>query len=295
MAYTGLIAAIQQTSALPAGLMVGLVFILVGLSFKLSVVPFHMWTPDVYQGAPTPITAYMAGAPKFAAFALFLRVMSGPFGAMAPRWQMLIEVLSILSMVYGAFAAIPQINIKRLMAYSSIGHMGYALMGLAAASDSGVRATLIYLAAYLVMNAGVFAVITAMRRKGREVTSIADLAGLGRTDPGLAAVLAIFMFSMVGAPPLAGFFGKLMVFAAAWQSGLYVLVVIGAVSSIVGAYYYLRVVKVMYFDASAEGLDRPARSLLFVSGSMGLATVFFILALGPLMTMARQAALALGG
>ncbi len=197
MAYTGLIAAIQQTSALPAGLMVGLVFILVGLSFKLSVVPFHMWTPDVYQGAPTPITAYMAGAPKFAAFALFLRVMSGPFGAMAPRWQMLIEVLSILSMVYGAFAAIPQTNIKRLMAYSSIGHMGYALMGLAAASASGVRATLIYLAAYLVMNAGVFAVITAMRRKGREVTSIADLAGLGRTDPGLAAVLAIFMFSMV--------------------------------------------------------------------------------------------------
>lgn len=295
MAYTGLIAAIQQTSALPAGLMVGLVFILVGLSFKLSVVPFHMWTPDVYQGAPTPITAYMAGAPKFAAFALFLRVMSGPFGAMAPRWQMLIEVLSILSMVYGAFAAIPQTNIKRLMAYSSIGHMGYALMGLAAASASGVRATLIYLAAYLVMNAGVFAVITAMRRKGREVTSIADLAGLGRTDPGLAAVLAIFMFSMVGAPPLAGFFGKLMVFAAAWQSGLYVLVVIGAVSSIVGAYYYLRVVKVMYFDASAEGLDRPARSLLFVSGGMGLATVFFILALGPLMAMARQAALALGG
>lgn len=295
MEYSGLIAAIQQTTALPVGLMVGLVFLVVGLCFKLSVVPFHMWTPDVYQGAPTPVTAYMAGAPKFATFALLLRVMSGPFGAMAPRWQILIETLSILSMVYGALAAIPQTNIKRLMAYSSIGHMGYALMGLAAASTNGVRATLVYLAAYLVMNAGVFAVITAMRRKGREVTSLADLSGLGRTDPGLAAALAVFMFSMVGAPPLAGFFGKLMVFAAAWQSGLYVLVGIGALSSVIGAYYYLRVVKVMYFDASAERLDQPARSLVFVSGSMGLATVFFVLALGPLMALARQAALALGG
>lgn len=295
MEYTGLIAAIHASGTLAPGLIVGIVFVVVGLCFKLSAVPFHMWTPDVYQGAPTPVTAYMAGAPKFAAFALFLRVMVGPFGAVAPRWQILIETVSMLSMVYGAFAAIPQTDIKRLMAYSSIGHMGYAMMGLASASAAGVRATLIYLAAYLVMNAGVFAGIAAMRRKGREVTAISDLAGLSKTDPGMAAALAIFMFSMVGAPPLAGFFGKFMVFAAAWQAGLYVLVVVGAVSSIVGAYYYLRVVKVMYFDAPAEGLDRPAPSLLFVSGGMGLATVFFILVLGPLMNMAQQAALALAG
>ncbi|MCG0994220.1 NADH-quinone oxidoreductase subunit NuoN [Acetobacter indonesiensis] len=295
MEYGGLIAAIHAGGEIPAGLMVGIVFVVVGLCFKLSAVPFHMWTPDVYQGAPTPVTAYMAGAPKFAAFALFLRVMVGPFGMVAPRWQILIETVSMLSMVYGAFAAIPQTDIKRLMAYSSIGHMGYAMMGLASASSTGVRATLIYLAAYLVMNAGVFAGIASMRRKGREVTAIADLAGLSKTDPGMAAALAIFMFSMVGAPPLAGFFGKFMVFAAAWQAGLYVLVCVGAVSSIVGAYYYLRVVKVMYFDAPAEGLDRAAPSLLFVSGGMGLATVFFILVLGPLMTMAQQAAMALAG
>ncbi|MCP1241487.1 NADH-quinone oxidoreductase subunit NuoN [Acetobacter lambici] len=295
MEYTGLVDAVRASAMPPMGLVVGIVFIVVGLCFKLSAVPFHMWTPDVYQGAPTPVTAYMAGAPKFAAFALFLRVMAGPFGSIAPRWQILVETVSVLSMVYGAFAAIPQTNIKRLMAYSSIGHMGYAMMGLAAASTVGTQATLIYLAAYFVMNAGVFAGITAMRRNGREVNSIADLAGLGRSDPGMALALAIFMFSMVGAPPLAGFFGKFMVFAAAWQSGLYALVCIGALSSVVGAYYYLRVVKVMYFDAPADALDRPAPSLLFVSGGMGVATVVFAIVLGPIMSVAHQAALALAG
>lgn len=295
MEYAGLVDAVRAAALPPMGLVVGIVFIVVGLCFKLSAVPFHMWTPDVYQGAPTPVTAYMAGAPKFAAFALFLRVMAGPFGSVAPRWQILVEAVSVLSMVYGAFAAIPQTNIKRLMAYSSIGHMGYAMMGLAAASTAGTQATLIYLAAYFVMNAGVFAGITAMRRNGREVNSIADLAGLGRSDPAMALALAVFMFSMVGAPPLAGFFGKFMVFAAAWQSGLYVLVCIGALSSIVGAYYYLRVVKVMYFDAPAHALDRPAPSLLFVSGGMGVATVVFAVVLGPIMSVAHQAALALAG
>ncbi|MDE7547436.1 NADH-quinone oxidoreductase subunit NuoN [Acetobacter fabarum] len=295
MEYTGLVDAVRAAVMPPMGLVVGIVFIVVGLCFKLSAVPFHMWTPDVYQGAPTPVTAYMAGAPKFAAFALFLRVMAGPFGSVAPRWQILVEAVSVLSMVYGAFAAIPQTNIKRLMAYSSIGHMGYAMMGLAAASTAGTQATLVYLAAYFVMNAGVFAGITAMRRNGREVNSIADLAGLGRSDPAMALALAVFMFSMVGAPPLAGFFGKFMVFAAAWQSGLYVLVCVGALSSIVGAYYYLRVVKVMYFDAPAHVLDRPAPSLLFVSGGMGVATVVFAVVLGPIMSVAHQAALALAG
>lgn len=295
MEYSGLVAAVRSVATPPMGLVVGIVFIIVGLCFKLSVVPFHMWTPDVYQGSPTPVTAYMAGAPKFAAFALFLRVMAGPFGSVAPRWQLLVEAVSVLSMVYGAFAAIPQTNIKRLMAYSSIGHMGYAMMGLVSASVAGVQATLVYLAAYLVMNAGVFACIGAMRRNGREVSGIADLAGLSRTNPGMAAALAIFMFSMAGVPPLAGFFGKFMVFAAAWHSGLYALVAIGAVSSIVGAYYYLRVVKVMYFDEPAQAFDRPASSLLFVSGGMGLVTVLFVALLGPLMMVAKQAALALAG
>ncbi|MFT9399535.1 NADH-quinone oxidoreductase subunit NuoN [Acetobacter sp.] len=295
MDYAGLLTAIGSEESLPLGLMVGIVFVVVGLCFKLSAVPFHMWTPDVYQGAPTPVTAYMASAPKFAAFALFLRVMTGPFGTMAPRWQILVELVALLSMVYGALAAIPQTDIKRLMAYSSIGHMGYAMMGLASASAAGVRATLIYLAAYLVMNAGVFAVIATMQRKGHEVTTIADLAGLGRREPGLAAALAIFMFSMIGVPPLAGFFGKFMVFAAAWQSHLYALVAIGALSSIVGAYYYLRVVKVLYFEESAEAFDRPATTLLFVTGGMSVATVLFILALGPLMTVAQHAAQALVG
>ncbi|GAN60789.1 NADH-quinone oxidoreductase subunit N [Acetobacter cibinongensis] len=295
MDYAGLLTAIGSEESPPLGLMVGIVFVVVGLCFKLSAVPFHMWTPDVYQGAPTPVTAYMASAPKFAAFALFLRVMTGPFGTMAPRWQILVEVVSLLSMVYGALAAIPQTDIKRLMAYSSIGHMGYAMMGLASASAAGVRATLIYLAAYLVMNAGVFAVIATMQRKGHEVTTIADLAGLGRREPGLAAALAIFMFSMIGVPPLAGFFGKFMVFAAAWQSHLYALVAIGALSSIVGAYYYLRIVKVLYFEESAEAFDPPATTLLFVTGGMSAATVLFILALGPLMTVAQHAAQALVG
>ncbi|MGO3518447.1 MAG: NADH-quinone oxidoreductase subunit N, partial [Acetobacter cibinongensis] len=295
MDYAGLLTAIGSEESLPLGLMVGIVFVVVGLCFKLSAVPFHMWTPDVYQGAPTPVTAYMASAPKFAAFALFLRVMTGPFGTMAPRWQILVEVVSLLSMVYGALAAIPQTDIKRLMAYSSIGHMGYAMMGLASASAAGGCATLIYLAAYLVMNAGVFAVIATMQRKGHEVTTIADLAGLGRREPGLAAALAIFMFSMIGVPPLAGFFGKFMVFAAAWQSHLYALVAIGALSSIVGAYYYLRIVKVLYFEESAEAFDPPATTLLFVTGGMSAATVLFILALGPLMTVAQHAAQALVG
>lgn len=295
MEYTGLVEAVRSAAIPPMGLVVGIVFVLVGLSFKLSLVPFHMWTPDVYQGAPTPVTAYMAGAPKFAAFALFLRVMAGPFGAVAPRWQILIETVSVLSMVYGAFAAIPQTNIKRLMAYSSIGHMGYALMGLAAASTVGLQATLVYLSAYLIMNAGTFGCIAAMRRNGREVNGIADLAGLGKTDPGMALVLAIFMFSMVGAPPLAGFFGKFLVFAAAWQAGLYPLVIVGAAASVVGAYYYLRIVKVMYFDVPDQALDRPTPGLWFVSGGMGLATVLFIVVLGPILSCAHQAAVALAG
>lgn len=295
MEYHGLINAVRSVDALPMGLVVGIVFILVGLCFKLSIVPFHMWTPDVYQGSLTPVTAYMSVAPKFAAFALLLRVMLESFGGIAPRWALLLEAVSMLSMLYGALAAIPQSNIKRLMAYSSIGHMGYAMMGLIADSVVGVQATLIYLAAYLFMNSGAFACISAMRRKGYEVFGIEDLAGLSKTDPGMAAAMAIFMFSMAGVPPLAGFFGKFVVFATAWQSGFYTLVAVGVISSVIGAYYYLRIVKVMYFDAPVQAFDRPAPSLMFVSGSMSVATVLFVVFLGPLMTVAQQAAVALAG
>ncbi len=295
MEYSGLISAIRTVDTVPMGLVVGIVFILVGLCFKLSIVPFHMWTPDVYQGSLTPVTAYMSVAPKFAAFALLLRVMLESFGTMAPRWALLLEAVSMLSMVYGALAAIPQSNIKRLMAYSSIGHMGYAMMGVVADTVWGVQATLIYLVAYLFMNSGTFACISAMRKKGYEVFDIADLAGLSKTNPGMAAALAVFMFSMAGVPPLAGFFGKFVVFAAAWQSGFYGLVVVAVISSIIGAYYYLRVVKVMYFDAPVQAFDHPAPSLVLVFGSMSIVTVLFVAFLGPLMMVAQQAAVALAG
>jgi NADH-quinone oxidoreductase subunit N len=293
MEYGGIQTAISGSAAVPMGLMVGIVFMLAGLTFKLSAVPFHMWTPDVYQGAPTPVTAFMAGAPKFAAFALLLRVMAGPFGHAAPQWQILVEGISMLSMLFGSVAAIAQTDIKRLMAYSSIGHMGYALMGLCAGTTQGMRATLIYLTTYLLMNVGAFAVIVAMRRKGRGVTAIADLAGLSKTDPGLAVAMAIFMLSMAGMPPLAGLFGKAMVFYAAINAHLFALAVVGAASSLIGAYYYVHVVKVMYFDEAAAPFDRRPLSLSFVSAGMGIATAGFLLVLGPVSNAAQAAALAL--
>ncbi|GBQ29106.1 NADH-quinone oxidoreductase subunit NuoN [Gluconacetobacter azotocaptans] len=291
--YGGIQTAMSATSAVPMGLMFGIVFMLAGLAFKLSAVPFHMWTPDVYQGAPSSVTAFMAGAPKIAAFALLLRVMAGPFGHVSPQWQILVEGISIVSMLFGSLAAIAQTDIKRLMAYSSIGHMGYALMGLSAGTAEGMRGTLVYLTTYLLMNVGAFAVIIAMRRKGRGVTAIADLSGLNRTDSGLAMAMAIFMFSMAGAPPLAGFFGKLMVFYAAVNAHLYALAAIGVVSSVIGAYYYVRIVKVMFFDAAAPAFDRRPLSLSFVSIGMGIATTGFLLVLGPVSTAAQAAAAAL--
>jgi NADH-quinone oxidoreductase subunit N len=229
------------------GTIIGIVFVLVGLAFKISAAPFHMWTPDVYEGAPTPITALFGTAPKVAAMALFLSVMLGPFGHLLSQWQMLIEILSIISMILGALAAIGQTNFKRLLAYSSIGHMGYALIGLAAGTEAGVQATLIYLAIYIVMSFGTFACIIAMRRKGQYIETIADLAGLSTQNPLYALALAILMWSMAGIPPLSGFFGKLYVFSAAINAGLDTLAVIGVLTSVIGAYYYLRVIKVMYF------------------------------------------------
>ena len=290
MQYRALQTALAASAAIPAGLVVGIVFIIVGLAFKISAVPFHMWTPDVYQGAPAPVTAFMSGAPKLAAFALLLRVMASPFGHVTPQWQLLIEILAIASMLFGSLAAIPQTSIKRLMAYSSIGHMGYALIGLAAATPAGVRGTLVYLATYLFMNAGAFAVIVAMRRRGRAVERIADLAGLSRSDPALALMMAIFMFSMIGVPPLSGFFGKLLVFSAALAAGMPTLVVVGIVSSVIGAVYYLRVVRAMYVDPREPAFDPRPASVSLVSIGMGLVTGLFILVLGPVTSAAQAAA-----
>jgi NADH-quinone oxidoreductase subunit N len=278
-----------------AGLVVGIVFVIAGLAFKVSAVPFHMWTPDVYEGAPTPVTAFFAAAPKVAAIALLTRVLAGPFDGLAAQWSQVIVLVSLGSMVLGAFAAIGQRNIKRLMAYSSIGHVGYALMGLAVHSESGLRGLLLYMAIYVLMNLGTFAVIVAMRRRGRALEQVDDLAGLGRTDPAMAAWMAVFMFSMAGIPPLAGFFGKLYVFLAAVQGGFWTLAVVGVLSSVVGAYYYLRIVKVMYFDQGEGAFDPVPASLGVVMAGTGLFTLLFFLFPAPILAAAQAAVAALTG
>jgi NADH-quinone oxidoreductase subunit N len=276
------------------GLVTGIVFIAVGLAFKCAAVPFHMWTPDVYEGAPTPVTAFFSIAPKTAAIVLFVRVMVGPFGGLLVEWRQIIWFIAVASMLLGAFAAINQRNIKRLMAYSSIGHVGYALIGLAAGSPAGVRGVLIYLAIYIFMNAGTFAVILAMQRDGRMIEDMDSLAGLSRTRPGLALALAIFMFSMAGIPPLAGFFAKIYVFLAAIDQKLYGLAVIGVLASVVSAYYYLRIVKLMYFDEPAPAYDRPMppalRTVLLVTA---IVTLFFVVYPGPIVDGADAVAAAL--
>jgi NADH-quinone oxidoreductase subunit N len=273
------------------GLIIGIVFLATGIAFKVSAVPFHMWTPDVYEGAPTPVTAFFAVAPKIAALGLFVRVMIGPFGELVAQWQQIIIFISIASMVLGAFAAINQQNIKRLMAYSSIGHVGYALVGLAPGTEEGVRGLLIYVAIYLFMNVGTFAVILCMRQKNRMVEGISDLAGLSRTHPVMAVMMAIFMFSLAGIPPLAGFFGKLYVFLAAVEAGLYTLAVIGVVTSVVSAFYYLRIVKIMFFDEPAESFDTPIGwEMTTILGITGIVTLLFFVLPSPILDSAAAAA-----
>ncbi len=276
------------------GLIVGLVFVLTGLAFKVSAVPFHMWTPDVYEGAPTPVTAFFATAPKIAAMALFIRVMMGPFGGLFEEWQQIIMVISVASMALGAFAAINQTNIKRLMAYSSIGHMGYVLIGLATGTEKGISAIGVYLAIYLVMNLGVFACILCMRQGGRMVERIDDLKGLSKTNPAMALGLGMLMFSMAGIPPLAGFFGKLVIFEAAIEAELYTLAIIGVLASVVGAFYYVRIVKLMYFDEPAESFDSPVGGglKLMILGS-SVAMLVIPVVLNPVVTSAAIAAASL--
>ncbi len=281
----------QAGEPVPTGLIVGLVFILAGLAFKVSAVPFHMWTPDVYEGAPTPVTAFFAVVPKLAAVALFVRVMIDPFGDLVPQWQQIVVFISVASMVLGAFAAIGQKDIKRLMAYSSIGNIGYMLIGLAVGTEAGVRGILIYLAIYVAMTLGAFTVILCMRRNDTPVTEIADLAGLSKTNPVMAFALAIFMFSLAGIPPLAGFFAKLYIFLAAVEAGFFALAIIGVLASVVAAFYYIRIVKVMYFDDAVEPLDRrfgrDARIVMLASTAFVL---FFFLYPSPVLTSAANAA-----
>ncbi len=272
------------------GLIVGLVFLMVGLAFKISAVPFHMWTPDVYEGAPTPVTAFFAAAPKLAAFSLLVRTLLMGFPGIATQWQQIIVFLSIASMVLGAFAAIGQKNIKRLMAYSSIGHVGYALIGLATNSEAGTQALLVYLAIYIVMTIGAFACILSMRTADGPVEDIDSLAGLANKNLGMAFVLAMIFFSMAGIPPLAGFFAKLYVFGAAMKAGLYTLAVIGVLSSVVGAYYYLRVVKVMFFDESKVTFLPVVRSTGVVMTLAGAFVLLFVVMPSPLVDAALEAA-----
>ena len=279
----------QETRSL--GLVFGLVFVLAGLAFKISAVPFHMWTPDVYEGAPTPVTAFFASGPKVAAMAILVRIVSDAFIPVVADWRQVVVFIAIASMLLGSFAAIGQKNIKRLMAYSSIGHMGYALVGLAAGSETGVSSIALYMLIYMVMTLGTFACIMSMRRAdGTAVEDVSDLAGLSSTRPFMALVLTALMFSLAGIPPLAGFFAKYFVFLAAIEAKLYALAIIGVLSSVVGAYYYLRVVKLMWFDKPTGEFARTSGVLKLVFGFSGLFVTAYVLFGGPVGTAASAAA-----
>ena len=295
--FCGGTAFVQISQALLAGkageigTVIGLVFVVAGLAFKVSAVPFHMWTPDVYEGAPTPVTALFAVAPKIAAISLMVSVLMGPFKPLFAQWQQIIVVASILSMALGAFAALRQQNIKRLMAYSSIGNVGYVLLGLASGSEKGIQSVVFYLAIYVVMTLGTFSIILMMKRRDIMVENVSDLAGLGKSHPLMAFAMLLFMFSMAGIPPLAGFWGKLYIFMAAVEAKLFMPAVLGVLASVVASYYYLRIVKVMYFDESTETLDLPAfgvnRSVAFVAAVL---VAVFSLAPQPLSLVAAAAA-----
>ena len=290
----GPVAAAISAGETGLGFIFGMVFVLAGITFKISAVPFHMWTPDVYEGAPTPVTAFFASAPKVAAMAIIVRLLTEAFGPAADEWRQVVVFIAIASMVLGAFAAIGQRNIKRLMAYSSITHMGYALVGLAADSEAGVKGVALYMAIYLFTTLGVFAIIMAMRLKeGGNVENIDDLAGLSTTEPVMAVVLTALMFSLAGVPPLAGFFGKYFVFLAAIDAKLYTLAIIGIVSSVVACFYYLRVIKVMWFDEPTVEFSRVAGELRFVFGISGLFAIGYLLFGGALNDAAEAAAAAL--
>lgn len=277
--FSSIAGAIGNLDQAPIGAIVGLVFVLAGLAFKVSAVPFHMWTPDVYEGSQTPVTAFFAVAPKVAALALLARTLYVPFGDMSGSWQQVVIFMSVASMVLGSFAAIMQSNIKRLMAYSSIGHIGFALLGLVAGNAEGLRGVMIYMAIYLVMNVGTFVCIMSMRRKeDGMVEEISDLSGLGRNHPALALAISIFMFSLAGIPPLAGFFAKWYVVVPVVNAGYFTLATIAVLASVVGAYYYIRIVKVMYFDDPVEGfVEQKSYPMKIIATVAALLVVAFII------------------
>lgn len=266
-----------------SGVVIGIVFLIAGLAFKISAAPFHMWTPDVYEGSPTIVTAFFAIVPKIAAMTLFMRVTYGMLAPVPESWQQVVVAIAIMSMLIGALGAIMQTDLKRLMAYSSIAHMGYALVGLASAGPSGISSVMVYLAIYVLSSIGVFTLILSLQRDGIAVHRIADLKGYSRSHPVYAAAMLIFMFSMAGIPPLGGFFGKWFVFLAAVDAGMVGLAVCGVLASVVGAFYYLRVVKVMYIDDHDTPLDESdsmtSRLVIWLTAG-GL--VLFIFGLGPL-------------
>jgi NADH-quinone oxidoreductase subunit N len=291
--FAGIAAAVSD-GTLPVVFVVGMVFMVSGLAFKISAAPFHMWTPDVYEGSPTTVTALFAIAPKVAAMALMMRLTYGAFGAIADQWSQVLMALSIASMMVGALGAIMQTDIKRMMAYSSIAHMGYALAGLAAGTEAGAMGVIIYMTGYVFMGAGTFAIILLMRRDGQPATKITDLSGLSSTHPMLAIGLLVMMFSMAGIPPLAGFFGKWYVFLAAVEAGLIPLAVIGVVMSVVGAFYYLRIIQLMYFEDADAPLDAdvPISNKLVLGVSMTVVLLLFA-GLGSLLGSAETASIAL--
>ena len=291
--FAALGSGLRGGAEIQVGVLFGLVFVLAGLAFKVSAVPFHMWTPDVYEGAPTPVAAFFASAPKAAAMGLLVRVTMEAFGGVADEWRQIVAFAAVASMILGAIGAIGQANVKRLLAYSSINNVGFALVGLAAASGEGVAAVLFYMAVYLAMTLGSFLCVLQMRAAdGRPVEEVAALSGISRTRPALAFALAIFMFSLAGIPPMLGFWPKLSVFNAAMNAEMYVLAVIAVVTSVVGAFYYLRVIKVMYFDEPAPAFA-PAESR--VNSALIAATAVFcspigMLAITPIVGAASRAA-----
>jgi NADH-quinone oxidoreductase subunit N len=303
--YTGTVhfseMAVQLSDARPGavsiGVLLGLVFVVAGLCFKVSAVPFHMWAPDVYEGVPVPVVTFFASVPKVAALAVFLRVMMEPFATLVLQWQSLILIASAASMLLGAFAGLKQQNIKRLLAYSSIGHVGYVLLGVLAANREGVQGVVVYLALYLLMSIGMFGFVLMMRRKGEQLENIDDLRGLYHTHPTMAFGMAVLLFSMAGIPPFAGFFAKLMVLKAAISAGFYPLALIGVLASVVAAFYYLRIVKIMYLDQPGsvpiDHAGATGSGVRLVVGGMVLATMLYGVFPSALMRWANEAATAL--
>ena len=269
--FSGIIEATAHNPSI--GLLFGIVFLLAGFAFKVSAAPFHMWTPDVYEGAPTPVTAFFATAPKVAAMGLFARVVFDAFGGIVAEWQQIVAFLALVSMFLGAIAAIGQNNIKRLMAYSSIAHMGFALMGLAAGTAFGVQAMLIYMTIYVTMNIGTFAIILSMEKEGRPVTDIRALKGYSKRQPLMSLVVLVMMFSLAGVPPMLGFFGKFYVLRAAYDAGLGWLAVAGVIASVIGAFYYIRIVYYVYFGDDEEGLDAKISPILWTAAVVSAAIV----------------------